>query len=145
MSLMFCAQIVGKPVRAPEPAERPARAAALCKTRRRDTPPLLRSAIVRVVFSLILYSSAWLAVSENLELARLGSPAHIGAGLHQRQDAGAELLHADDEIIEGQHHAAHARYRGHLVEHLRDSSVGAHKHALIRRQFIDAEGAAPVR
>ena len=55
---MFCAQIVGNPVRAPEPAERPANAAPLCKTRRRDTPLLLRCSIEPVVFSLIPCSSA---------------------------------------------------------------------------------------
>src|SRR5205814_10026613 len=117
MSLMFCAQIVGNPVRAPEPAERPANAAALCRTRRRDTPLLLRCSIGPVVFSLIPCSSAWLTVGEILQGAASGRSADIGAAVHQRQDAGPELLHADDEIIKGQHYAAHPRYHGQLVQH----------------------------
>src|SRR5580704_8414956 len=145
MSLMFCAQIVGNPVSAPEPAERPASAAPLCKTRRRETPPLLRRVIVPVVFSFIPCSSASSAVSRRIQRAASGGPAHIAAAMHQRQDAGAELLHADDEIVEGQHHAAHPRHRGHLVQHLRDSGIGADKHALVGRQFVDAEGSAAVR
>src|SRR6202035_1984661 len=104
MSLMFCAQIVGNPVRAPEPTERPVRAAPLCKTRRRETALVLRCAFVPVVCSLIPCSSAW-AVGERSSARSLGSPAHVVAAVHQRQDAGAELLHADNKIVKGQHHA----------------------------------------
>jgi hypothetical protein len=46
-SLMFCAQIVGKPPRAPEPAAAPTAAAAPLSTLRRDTP--LRSVWVDFV------------------------------------------------------------------------------------------------
>ena len=71
--------------------------------------------------------------------------ATLAAAAHQRQDAGAELLHADDEIVEGQHDAAHAGHGGQLVEHAGDRGVGADEHALIGRQLVDAEGPAPVR
>ena len=55
------------------------------------------------------------------------------------------MLHADDEVIEGQHDAADAEDRGHLVRHLRDRRIGTDKHALVGRQSVDAEGPAPVR
>src|ERR1700720_1860017 len=66
-----------------------------------------------VACSLIPCSSAW-AVGERSSARSLGSPAHVVAAVHQRQDAGAELLHADNKIVKGQHHAAHSRHRGHL-------------------------------
>src|SRR4051794_35407688 len=77
--------------------------------------------------------------------AALGGPADPLAARHQRQDAGSELLHADNEIIEGQHHAAHAGNARHLVEHLCDGGIGADKHALVRREIDDPERLAPIR
>jgi len=34
------------------------------------------------------------------------------AALHQRQDARAKILHSADELVEGQHGAAHTRHSG---------------------------------
>lgn len=65
--------------------------------------------------------------------------------MHQRQDAGTELLHADDEIVKGEHDAAYSWHRGKLVQHPGHRGVGPDEHALIGRQFVDPEGPAPVR
>ncbi len=63
------------------------------------------------------------------------------ATAHQWQDAGAELLHADDEVVEGHHHAAHTRHRRHLVEHARDARIAAHQraHVDVHRPFRRGE------
>ena len=63
-------------------------------------------------------------------------PVHDVPASHQRQDPGAELLHADDEIVERQHDAAHARHGGQFVQHARDRRIRADEHALVGRQPV---------
>src|SRR6266404_3958177 len=138
-SLMSCAQIVGNPVSTPDPPASPAKAALPFNSRRRVTRgPLARSAAPVPLPDIVIFLSVgW--------MPRLCGAANVAAAAHQWQDARAELLHADHEIIKGQHHAAHPRHRSHFVEHPRDRGVGADEHALIGRQLLDAEGPAPVR
>ena len=53
--------------------------------------------------------------------------AHTRAALHQRLDALAELLQADQKVIECQHDAERPRHRRHLVQHSRDARIGANQ------------------
>ena len=61
------------------------------------------------------------------------------AAAHQWHDAGAELLHADHEVIERQHHALHAGHCRTVRPACAQPSVGADQHALVGRQFVDAQ------
>src|ERR1700760_4348818 len=105
-SWMCCAQIVGKPVIAPDPAATPATAAPLFNRLRRVTPDLFGS-------SDMSFSRPFLKAS------------HMGAAFHARLDVLAELLHADDEIVEGQHDALEIGNLRDFVQHARDAFVGA--------------------
>src|SRR6516164_4580287 len=56
----------------------------------------------------------------------------------------AELLHADDEIVESQHDTAHPRNLGHLIEHAGHRGVGADQHPVGCRALEIPGELAPV-
>src|SRR4029077_17640088 len=144
-SLMSCAQIVGNPVNAPDPPESPAKAALLFNRRRRVIPgPFARSAAPVPSPDIVIFLSVSSEPPNGLFANGLRGTADAAAAAHQGQDARAELLHADHEIIKGQHHAAHTGYCAHLVEHARDRGVRADEDTLIGRELLDAKGSAPV-
>src|SRR5579862_32111 len=58
------------------------------------------------------------------------------AALHQRLDAGAELLDAEQEVVERHHDAGDARDLGHLVEQPRHRRVGAAERLKRRRDAL---------
>src|SRR6266849_4939006 len=145
-SLMSCAQIVGNPVSTPDPPASPVKAALLFNRRRRVIPsPLARPAAPVPIPDIVIFLSVGLAPLKGPYVDGLCGVVDAAAAAHQWQDARTELLHADHEIVKGQHHAAHTRHGGQFVEHARDRDVGADEHTLIGRQLLDAEGPAPVR
>lgn len=60
-------------------------------------------------------------------------PRHLVPAAHQLLDTGAELLHADEEVVECLHDAPHAGNRAQFVQHARDIGIGANQHAALRR------------
>src|SRR6267154_6598377 len=80
-SLMFCAQIVGKPPMTPEPAATPAVAAIPLRNRRREDLP-------RPVLIFPLPMTVPFVIGS-------GGVVQLGAARHQRLDVGSEILHAD--------------------------------------------------
>src|SRR5512142_1973924 len=64
------------------------------------------------------------------------------AAAHQRLDALAELLDADHEVVEGQHHAGQPFDLRHLVEQARDGRVGADQARAAERHAGAAADAA---
>src|SRR4029453_16598671 len=81
------------------------------------TTCLLRSKLGRYCGEVVEISQPLFPIGMKTPISILGHRLQLlAAALHQRLDALAELLHADQEIVEGQHDALGGRHRGALVE-----------------------------
>src|SRR5580704_4450225 len=83
-----------------------------------------------------LYCGELVEISQPLFPIGMKMPISIGVvlrhllelrrpALHQRLDALAELLHADQEVVEGEHDALGGGYRGAFVEQAGHRGIGA--------------------